>query len=151
MLSGASLTPSPASASSSRLCGSGAFQARVHPDHPVHTPRLAVPASHPAFYLNPYLTFCALHSAFPPTKAGKAVCSVGFCVFSPQRTVTSIEQALKAVSDVRLRISRAQLSGALRGAMGDGQQDRAGGHHKPSGWRCFAGVAGEGWAWLYLF
>lgn len=116
------LTPSPASASSSRLCGSSAFQARAHPDRPVHTLRLAVPASHPAFYLNPHLTFCVLHSAFPPTKAGKAVCSVGFCVFSPQRTVTGVEQALKAVYAVQLRISRAQLPRAAHGAMGDGQQ-----------------------------
>ena len=65
--------------------------------------------------------------------------------------MTGVEQALKAVYDVRLRISRAQRSRAARGAMGDGQQDRAGGHCKPSGWRCFAGMAGEDWAWLYLF
>lgn len=130
-------------ASSSGLCGSVAFQSRVLRDRPVHTPRLAVLASHPTFYLNPHLTFCALHSAFLPTRAGKAVCSAGFCVFSPQRTVAGTEQALKAVHDVRLRISRAQISRAARGVMGDGRQHRAGGHHKPSAWRCFAGVVGR--------
>ena len=57
--------------------------------------------------------------------------------------MAGVEQALKAVYDVRLKISRAQISRAARGVMGGGLQDRAGGHHKPSTRRCFAGVAGR--------